>query len=415
MIIRFLAALILFGSLLSLSSAEDLPINTDQNLSPELLENVSKAVQGFQSANGITETAEGCQAPLDMEEAVKNFQRPAEEAAKAAKSFQQPLPAKEYDFTAGEEKETFKAMTDYYKDMKPEGSCGRGQEEGTLYYFFSFSMPEETILNALQSALKINKECNQKVVLVIQGFVNNSLKETIAAYAKLSSQIKGDMPIELNPDLFKKFNVAEVPTVVMEKQGKTGVLRGDVGLSAIMERFGVALQDYGKYGNTYPVAEENFFDFVASKQPAIEQKLKGKMGEIQKAMFTLRNFDGRFEEAKEDRTYFIDPKLTLQGDVRDGQGRILYTAGTVFDPTAYARLGRYIVIDGNSKDQVEFALKGDYRKIMLISGDAGELMRKYKRRLYFVPEVLLEKFSIQRVPAIIEQEGNRVKITEKAL
>ena len=137
--------------------------------------------------------------------------------------------------------------------------------------------------------------------------------------------------------------------------------------------------------------------------------------EIRKRMLVLTRYDGKFEHAKEEREYHINPKLILTEDILDPQGNTLFLEGTVFDPTKYVKLGRYVIIDGNSPKQVEFALKGDFKKIILISGNLEKLTRTYEKPFYFANDELIGRFKIRRVPAVIEGEGEYVKVTEKAL
>jgi len=59
------------------------------------------------------------------------------------------------------------------------------------------------------------------------------------------------------------------------------------------------------------------------------------------------------------------------------------------------------------------ALSGGYRTMMIISGDLSKLITKHRKRFWFAPDEVLDKFRIRRVPAIIEQEGKLVRITEK--
>ena len=61
------------------------------------------------------------------------------------------------------------------------------------------------------------------------------------------------------------------------------------------------------------------------------------------------------------------------------------------------------------------ALTGDYRKVMIISGDVEKLATKHHKQFWFVTDAILERFKIKRVPLIFEQEGKLIRVTEKAL
>ncbi len=336
-----------------------------------------------------------------------------EKVEEAVKSFQEPLKKEEYQgIMRRTEEEVSKSLP-----QNPEKTTCQGKEiNAVYYYFFSFSMPEEVILRTMREAVRINRECKEEVTLVLRGFVKNDLKATVSQLYRYLQKVEDDIPIEIDPELFEQFDVREVPVISLVRNGNTGMIKGDlVGLDYAISRFAEGLKDYGTYGKTYPIGEEDILRVFASKQKEIEKKLRERLPEIKKRMLVLTKYDGRFEHAKKERVYYINPKLILTDDIHDHQGNILFEKGMVFDPSRFVRLGRYIVIDGNSKKQVEFALKGDFRRIILISGDLEKLTTIHRRRFYFANDEIIERFKIERVPAVIEGDGEYVRVTEKAL
>lgn len=338
------------------------------------------------------------------------------EIEKAVEIFQKPLDKKEFkDIVSKTKEEVKKALS---QNGEGENFCADCPEsQTTVYYFFSFSMPEEVILRAMRDAIKINEEGKERVSLVLRGFVRNDLRATINELYKYLQMIGDDIPVEVDPESFERFRVTGVPQVLgVRDGGKIGVIKGDlVSLPYALSKFAEELKDYGLFGKLYPIREENAFKVLASKQKEVERGLRERIPQIKKRMVILSKYDGLFEHAKEDRVYYIDPRVMLEDDIYDHRGNIIVPAGTVFDPTEYVKLGRYVVIDGNSKKQVEFALNGDFRKIIIISGNIEELINTYKKPFYFANDELIERFQIKRVPAIIEGEGKYVKVTEKAL
>jgi type-F conjugative transfer system pilin assembly protein TrbC len=350
-----------------------------------------------------------------IEDAVESFQKPLKKVG--IDSYRE-----EYQGIVSRTKE--EARKALNQNERREGESCFSEGSATIYYFFSFSMPEEVIIRAMRDAVKINRECEERVTLVLRGFIGNDLKATISHIYKYLQKISDDIPVEVDPELFKRFNVKAVPQILkvkpvlseVEGDDDTGLIKGDlVSLSYAISRFSEELKDYGLYGRVYPIREEDILKFFASKQKDVEERLKERLPEIRKRMLVLTKYDGRFEHAKEERVYYINPKIILTEDIYDHQGNILFPGGTVFDPTKYVRLGRYVIIDGNSRKQVEFALKGDFRKIILVSGDLERLIKTYKRPFYLANDELIERFRIMRVPAVIEGEEGYVRVTEKAL
>lgn len=330
----------------------------------------------------------------------------------AVKSFQKPLEEKQYrEIVDRAKQETGKRFqTGKQAEAKP---CGQSDP---VYYFISFSMPEETILGLMREGIRINRRCEERVVFVLRGFVENNLKKTVSTFYRLQQRIGEEAFIEVNPELFDEFRVERVPFAVRSISSVTGRIGGDLaGPGYAISKFREELKDHGVYGRTYPIAEANILELISARQKEVERSLKERLPEIQKRMLTLSRFDGKFEHVKKERVYYINPKVVLRDDIVDHRGEVIFPKGTIFDPTKYVRLGRYIVIDGNSPKQVEFALSGEFRKIILISGDLGKLARTYKQKFYFATEDLIRKFRIERVPVIIEGEGEYVKVTEKVV
>lgn len=292
--------------------------------------------------------------------------------------------------------------------------------EGKVYFFFSFSLPTNIIKQAILDSIKLKKVRNVDVVLVLRGLVNNDFRATFEAFYNLkqdSGLSDADFPAELNPDLFSKYSVTSVPYIVYESLNKVGTISG-ASISFALSKFKDGIKDYGKYGEIYPVEEEDFLQFIEAraKSPAVQAKIKNAFQSAGPGMYKLSKYNGRFSKAEKDRVYRIDPAVKVTDDIMDHEGNVLFKKGTIFNPVEYVFLtGRYIFIDGNDEKQVLFALKDDYKKIILTSGNLVELSKKYQRRFYFVNDILIDRFQLTHVPAILEQEGAYFRVTEKAL
>lgn len=123
-----------------------------------------------------------------------------------------------------------------YQKLK-QSSCGneQGSYQG-LYIFVSFSMPK-TLLNQYD---KIARHLGAK--LVIRGLKNNSFKETIAYIKEINAQ---GTVIEINPQMFKEFEINLVPAFVMtdgDKDSNKASLKfdkliGNVSIVYAIEKF----------------------------------------------------------------------------------------------------------------------------------------------------------------------------------
>jgi type-F conjugative transfer system pilin assembly protein TrbC len=76
--------------------------------------------------------------------------------------------------------------------------------------FVSFSMPRESLKSWIAQARTINAP------IYIRGLINNSFKETTKAVFELVKEQPGGLLVD--PTKFKRYSIAQVPTVVIVKQ-----------------------------------------------------------------------------------------------------------------------------------------------------------------------------------------------------
>ena len=108
-----------------------------------------------------------------------------------------------------------------------------------LLVFVSFSMPEASLRRIAIESKKTG------AVMVLRGFKNDSLKETIAA----SETVAGlGAKLMVHPELFTQYQIQDVPTYVLSTPQAAGcgsdgqcvpyyTIKGDVSLHAVLERF----------------------------------------------------------------------------------------------------------------------------------------------------------------------------------
>jgi len=119
------------------------------------------------------------------------------------------------------------------------------------------------------------------------------------------------------------------------------------------------------------------------------------------------------------RTFFFDPSVVLERDIADQTGRIIIPAGTRVNPLDRITLSRRLFFfDGRDPRQVMQAKTvmekdGAAVKLVLVAGSYMDLMRNWNRRVYFDQQgELTQRLGIQRVPALVGQEGKRLRIDE---
>jgi len=182
--------------------------------------------------------------------------------------------------------------------------------------------------------------------------------------------------------------------------------------------------DLGVIGPVYPIKEPDMLR-------AIEARLreKARTGElarleregIARAERTLREprpVDG-LRRATKSRVSYFDPSVAFEREVQGPDGETLVPAGTRVNPLDYVALSSPLLfLDARDRDQVRHAAslmaarKGRLKPI-LVGGSYVELTRAWRSRVYYDQGgVLVGRLGIQQVPALVTQEGKRLRIEE---
>lgn len=173
--------------------------------------------------------------------------------------------------------------------------------------------------------------------------------------------------------------------------------------------------DLGGFSKTYPIAEPDFLEEV---QAIAKEKVDS--GEWRRLLMEARDraqkwldYPPPVDGLRTTRTHRVrrfDPSITLVADVIDGEGRILFPAGTTVNPADVAQFpGALLVIDGRETGQLAVASRligswGDALKIVLVAGSPPALMREWQRPIFFDQAgAISRRFGLEYVPALISQ------------
>jgi conjugal transfer pilus assembly protein TraW len=185
--------------------------------------------------------------------------------------------------------------------------------------------------------------------------------------------------------------------------------------------------DLGTIGPTYEIAEPHLLVFI-------EQRLREKerSGELQRlaeaararGIDTVRQpppVEG-LRTTERPRTFYVDPSFTLDRNITDPQGRLMFAAGTRKNPLEVVSLSRHLLFfDARDPRQVKHAreLSGRYAgriKPILTGGSYLDLMKAWRVPVYYDQSgTLTRRFGIRQVPALVSQDGLRLRIDELGL
>lgn len=181
--------------------------------------------------------------------------------------------------------------------------------------------------------------------------------------------------------------------------------------------------DLGVIGRTYDIAEPDMLQRFYSKLRKAEAD--GKIAEVE-AQMKQRFIDHAnrpkgitLPRTETHRVRYYDPSIVLTQDIVDHEGTVLWPAGTTVNPLEYVSMSQqWLFFDGDDPEQTAWARDYLQRypnrvRPILIQGAVLELSRAWNTRLYFDQRgTYVEKFGIETVPALISQEGKKLRIDE---
>jgi len=181
--------------------------------------------------------------------------------------------------------------------------------------------------------------------------------------------------------------------------------------------------DLGVVGQTYEIAEPDMLQSFYRKLRKAEAE--GKMAEVEAEMkqrfidHANRPKGIALPRAETHRVRYYDPSTVLSQDIVDHEGNVLWPAGTKVNPLEYIAMSQqWLFFNGDDPEQTVWAQDYLQRypnrvRPILIQGAVLELAKALDTRLYFDQHgSYVKKFGIKAVPALISQEGKKLRIDE---
>jgi conjugal transfer pilus assembly protein TraW len=183
-------------------------------------------------------------------------------------------------------------------------------------------------------------------------------------------------------------------------------------------------QDLGVIGPVYPIAEPSLLEVILAKLR--EADASGALARLQRdaQANVARALEepspvARVTKTTRARSFYYDPSIVVSYPITDADGSVIVAPGTKLNPLDTVSLSKSLLfIDARDAAQVDRARKllderGAKLKVILTGGSYLELMRRWKRPVFFDQEgSLTERLGIRHVPAIVSQEGKRLRIDE---
>lgn len=177
-----------------------------------------------------------------------------------------------------------------------------------------------------------------------------------------------------------------------------------------------------RVGQVYPVVEPDFVEEAKQRAAQVdwEKAIDKKKMEKKIKNFRPQNMT-QLPTATRPRTRFVDMTYTLDRDILNGKGEILYPKGFQYNPLDYLPPGinipTLIVINGDDPLQLEWlessALKNDSNvKILLSGGNFYEVSERLGFHVYYLMNPVTQRLSLERVPCVVRKVGNMMYVEE---
>ena len=182
--------------------------------------------------------------------------------------------------------------------------------------------------------------------------------------------------------------------------------------------------DLGTLGPTYEIAEPHLLLMI--EQRLREKERSGELARIEQdarnrgteAVRSPAPVAGVQTTAKP-RTFYFDPTYTLDRNIVGAQGELMFAAGTKANPLDVVSLSRHLLFfDARDNRQIRQAraLLARYQskvKPILTGGSYLDLMKSWRIPVYYDQQgLLMRRLGISQVPALVSQEGKRLRIDE---
>ncbi len=171
----------------------------------------------------------------------------------------------------------------------------------------------------------------------------------------------------------------------------------------------------GTVGQVYPIAEPDALTEIEERAKAVNWQ--SILNKEKPEDFRPSNLV-QLSRATHDRSFLVDMAYTLEFDVPDGRGGILYPRGYSFNPLDYVPFNQTLVIlDGDDPEQLAWLKRSSLLSepgslILLTQGAFSRVGRQLRRAVFYADRRILERFNLAAVPSIVRRKGRLMEVKE---
>ncbi len=175
----------------------------------------------------------------------------------------------------------------------------------------------------------------------------------------------------------------------------------------------------GTFGATFEIKEKDALDQIIS---GLKHRDWRKFFNKKRFVSAFQRYENRLSTdlplSKKHKIYKVNMSYTLDRNIIDAKGNVIYPKGYTFNPLDYIRVPFvYVIIDGSDRKQVKWFLKSKYYNkikamILICKGDVLTLEKKIKLPVFYADKRIIKRFDIKTVPSIAYQKGDTFYVEE---
>lgn len=171
----------------------------------------------------------------------------------------------------------------------------------------------------------------------------------------------------------------------------------------------------GTMGRVYSIAETDALQEIEMSARGVDWQ--SILGKERPEDFRPANLV-RLPRARHTRSFLLDMTYTLDSDIPDGKGGVLYPRGYRFNPLDYVPFNQTLVIlDGEDPAQTAWLMASplavDPKTIVLLSqGSFSRVGKELGRAVFYADRRIVERFRLAAVPSVVSRKGRLMEVKE---
>ena len=167
-------------------------------------------------------------------------------------------------------------------------------------------------------------------------------------------------------------------------------------------------KNLGKVGAVYQIVERDALEEIMDRVSRIDwAQVFGR----EQSEALVRNYRPsgfvELQRAERDRTFGVDMTYTLDRDLLDSDGMVIYPEGYSFNPLDYVSYPNVLVfLNGEDREQVKWFKASGYKddlrvRVLVTEGSYYDLSLKLERSVFYADSRIVERLGLRALPSVV--------------